>query len=178
MFVANLCKMKIKGMDGHEYNVTGQGQGNYNTVGASAGIASFLGLNAGNLLGGLWGNGNCGCNGGCGDNMLVNRYEMSMQQALASKDSRIALLEANIYNDQKLAEVFEKLNTRINTIKDAQDAINTQQAVYNGVNTATLNCMQGQIAQLYSLTKLIVPNGSICPGWGNVTVTPATAPTT
>lgn len=33
------------------------GQVNYNTVGASAGIASFLGLNAGNVLGGLgWGN--------------------------------------------------------------------------------------------------------------------------
>ena len=41
------------------------GQINYNTVGASAGIASFLGLNARNLLGGCWGNnGNCGgCNG-------------------------------------------------------------------------------------------------------------------
>jgi hypothetical protein len=70
--------------------------------------------------------------------------------------------------------VYERLNTKINAVKDAQDAINTQQAVYNGVNTATLNCMQGQIAQLYSLTKLIVPNGSICPGWGNVTVAPAT----
>lgn len=46
--------MRIKGMSGEEYNVTGQGQGNYNTVGASAGIASFLGLNAGNLLGRLW----------------------------------------------------------------------------------------------------------------------------
>lgn len=178
MFVANLCKMKIKGMDGHEYNVTGQGQGNFNTVGAAGGIGWIAEkLTNGNFFNG-GGNGNCGCNGGCGDNMLVNRYEMSMQQALASKDSRIALLEANIYNDQKLAEVFEKLNTRINTIKDAQDAINTQQAVYNGVNTATLNCMQGQIAQLYGLTKLIVPNGSICPGWGNVTVSPATAPTT
>lgn len=36
--------MTIKGMNGENYNVTGQGQGNYNTVGASAGIASFLGL--------------------------------------------------------------------------------------------------------------------------------------
>ena len=26
--------MRIKGMSGEEYNVTGQGQGNYNTVGA------------------------------------------------------------------------------------------------------------------------------------------------
>jgi hypothetical protein len=74
--------------------------------------------------------------------------------------------------------VYERLNTKINAMKDEQTVVNTQQAVYNGVNTATLNCMQGQIAQLYSLTKLIVPNGSVCPGWGNVTVTPATTPTT
>ncbi len=154
--------MRIKGADGHEYNVTGQGQGNYNTVGASAGIASFLGLNAGNLLGGLWG-GNCNNNCGCSDNMLVNRYEMTMQQTIAAKDARIGLLESNIYTDQKLADVYERLNTRINAIKDAQDAINTQQAVYNGVNTATLNCMQGQIAQLYTLTKLAVPQSVICP---------------
>jgi hypothetical protein len=61
-------------------------------------------------------------------------------------------------------------------MKDEQNAINMQQAVYNGTNTAALNCLQGQVAQLYSLTKLIVPNGSICPGWGNVTITPATTP--
>ena len=50
------------------------------------------------------------------------------------------------------------------------------QRTYNATNTAAMNCMSGQIAQLYSLTKLVVPNGSICPGWGDVTVsvTPAT----
>jgi hypothetical protein len=53
-----------------------------------------------------------------------------------------------------------------------------QQAVYNGVNTAAVECIKGQIAQLMGLTKLVVPNASICPGWGNVTVTPAAAPTT
>ena len=34
--------------------------------------------------------------------------------------------------------------------------------------------IEGQIAQLQSLTKLIVPNSSCCPGWGEVTVKPAT----
>jgi hypothetical protein len=50
------------------------------------------------------------------------------------------------------------------------------QRVYNATNTAALGCVQGQVAQLMSLTKLVVPNGSICPGWGDVTVsvTPAT----
>jgi hypothetical protein len=168
--------MVIKGHDGHDYNVTGKGQGNYNSVGASAGIASFLGLNAGNLLGGLgnWGwNNNNGC---CSDNTPVNRFEAAMMNALASKDGKIALLESNIYTDSKIADVYERLNTKINAIQEAQNAVNMQQAVYNGTNTAALNCLQGQVAQLYSLTKLIVPNASICPGWGNVTVTPATTP--
>lgn len=169
--------MRIKGADGHEYNVASQGVGG---AGLGLGIAgTALGLLNGNgngLLGGLFGGNNCNRDCGCSDNMLVNRYEMSMQQTIAAKDARIGLLESNIYTDQKIADVYERLNTKINAVKDAQDAINTQQAVYNGVNTATLNCMQGQIAQLYSLTKLIVPNGSICPGWGNVTVAPATTP--
>jgi FKBP-type peptidyl-prolyl cis-trans isomerase 2 len=39
-------------------------------------------------------------------------------------------------------------------------------------------CMAGQIAQLFGLTRLVIPNSSSCPGWGDVTVTPATAATT
>jgi hypothetical protein len=34
-----------------------------------------------------------------------------------------------------------------------------------------------QVAQLAGLTKVVIPNTSICPGWGNVTVAP-TAPAT
>jgi hypothetical protein len=165
--------MKIKGADGNEYHVTGSGQGAYNSVGASAGIASFLGFNANNILGGM----NRG--GGCPNpqDTPVSRYEAGMMQELAAKDGKIALLESNIYTDQKIADVYERLNTKIDRNRDEQQAINLQQAVYNGVNTAAVECIKGQIAQLMGLTKLVVPNASICPGWGNVTVTPAAATT-
>jgi hypothetical protein len=159
--------MRIKGADGHDYNVTGQGQGNYNTVGASAGIASFFGLNAGNILGGLgagcnngWSRNGCGCSP---VDVPITRYEAGMMQELAAKDGKIALLESNIYTDQKIADVYDRLLTKINTNKEIQDGINMQQAVYNGTNTAALNCLQGQVAQLFALTKLIVPTSSICP---------------
>ena len=166
----NFKTMIIKGHDGHDYNVTGQGQGNFNTVGAAGGIGWIAEkLFGGNILGGN----NCAP---CGDNMPVNRYEMNMMQTIAAKDARIGLLESNIYTDRKIADVYERLNTKINANRDEQTAINMQQAVYNGTNTAALSCLQNQVAQLYSLTKLIVPNGSICPGWGNVTVSPATTP--
>lgn len=171
--------MKIKGMDGQEHNVASSATGNAALTTGIIGTALGV-LNGGNgngLLGGLFGGGNsCNCN--CSENMLVNRYELAMQQTIAAKDARIGLLESNIYTDQKIADVYERLNTKINANKDAQDAVNMQQAVYNGTNTAALGCLQGQVAQLYSLTKLVVPNTSVCPGWGNVTITPATTPTT
>lgn len=47
----------------------------------------------------------------------------------------------------------------------------------NGINTltATVNCLANT---LNSITKVVVPNASVCPGWGNVTITPATTTTT
>lgn len=153
--------MKVKGADGYEHSVTGQGQGNYNTVGASAGIASFLGLNLGNVLGG-WNNNRCNCNNDP-SGVPVSRYEAAMQQELAAKDGKIALLESNIYTDSKIADVYERLNTKINAMEKEQNAINLQQAVYNGVNTATVECVKNQVAQLMGLTKLVVPAANICP---------------
>ena len=136
-------------------------------AGLGLGIAgTALGLLAGGLNGtGILGAGNCNDN-----NVAVTRYELGLQQEIAAKDSKIGLLESNIYTDGKIADVYERLITKINYIEGQLG----QQAVYNATNTAAINCMNGQIAQLMSLTKLVVPNGSVCPGWGNVTVTPAT----
>ena len=167
--------MKIKGADGYEHSVTSQGQGALNTVLGGLGTASFFGVNAGNVLNGFGRNGGGGCPNP--QDTPVSRYEAAMMQELANKDGKIALLESNIYTDSKIADVYERLNNKIGAMKDEQNAINLQQAVYNGVNTAAVECIKGQIAQLMGLTKLIVPNGSICPGWGNVTVTPVTTTT-
>ena len=108
-----------------------------------------------------------------------------MMDNLAKKDAEIAQLKADKYTDEKIVEATKYVDVKIENLakevranKDAQQAINLQQAVYNGTNTATLQCMQGQIAQLLGLTKLVVPNSSVCPGWGNVTITPAASTTT
>ena len=103
---------------------------------------------------------------------------------LAKKDAEIAQLKADKYTDEKMVEVtkyvdgkIENLAKEVRANKEEQAAINLQQATYNGVNTATIQCMQGQIAQLLGLTKLVVPNASVCPGWGAVEVKPATTTT-
>lgn len=153
----------------HENQFASKGIGG---TGLGLGIAgTALGLMAGGLNGtGLFGN-NSGC--GCSENHYVNRYELGLQQELAAKDSKIGLLESNIYTDTKIADVYERLNAKIGAIEGQI----CQQNVYNATNTAAINCIQSQVAQLMSLTKLVVPNASVCPGWGNVNVTPATTTT-
>ena len=96
---------------------------------------------------------------------------------LSAKESRRISKE-----NRKITDAFTKLENRILGLagevranKEEQNGINLQQAVYNGTNTAAVGCIQGQIAQLQSLTKLVVPNSSVCPGWGEVTVKPAAA---
>ena len=123
--------------------------------------------------------GNCGgCGNGYAGSTMVTRYELGLVQELAAKDAKIGLLEADKYTDQKIVEAYKDLQGQINAVATTVQNFQMQQSVYNGTNTATLQCMQQQIAQLQSLTKLVVPNSSVCPGWGNVTITPAASTTT
>ncbi len=132
---------------------------------ASKGVAgSGLGLGiAGTALGLL--------NGGLGnlfggvnsmapsENQFVTRYEMEMEDKLMGKDSEISLLKSEKYTDEKIVDVYERLSGRIAGVEQQIAA----QAVYNATNTATLSCIQNQVAQLQGLTKLIVPITSVCP---------------
>lgn len=118
----------VKDVNGYDVKVPSMGQANYNSVAGSLGLASFLGLgaNGNGLLGGLLG-GNCNRNGCCESDHLVNRYELAMEQQLAAKDSRIALLEANTYNDQKTLELYRYIDGKLNAIESrlaAQDVRN------------------------------------------------------
>ena len=163
----------------NDKHVTSQAQGNLNTVLGATGAAAFLGNG---FLGRLFGNCNNSCE--CSDNQPVSRYEANLLLALNNKDAEIANLKSDQYTDAKIVEtttylqgLIRQLEAEVRKNKEEQCQINTQQAVYNGANTATLQCMQNQIAQLYGLTKLVVPNTAVCPGWGDVSVTPKTATT-
>ena len=142
--------------------VAGSGLG----LGIAGTALGLLNGGLGNIFGGTM---NCGCS----ENSFVNRYELELENKIVSKDSEIALLKSNIYTDQKIADVYEKLNTKIGVVEAGINA----QAVYNAANTATIGCIQGQVAQLFGLTKLVVPNTSVCPGWGDVNVTIPTTTT-
>ena len=130
--------------------VAGSGLG----LGIAGTALGLLNANGGGLLGGILGGGNC-----CHENMPVNRYELAQEQRIADLQSQVALRDANTYNDQKILELYKYVDGKL----DGVNAAICQQNVYNATNTAALNCMQGQIAQLYGLTKLIIPATSVCP---------------
>lgn len=134
----------MKSSEGYDVKVPSQGQVDYNTVAGSLGLASFLGLNAGNILpnwGGGWNNngwGNGWNRGGggfipvpmCSEDHHVNRYELGMEQKLAAKDSEIALLKANTYNDGKILDLYRYVDGKFSGIEArlAEQAVRNQGA--------------------------------------------------
>lgn len=117
----------------------------------------------------------------CSENTAVNRYELNQNRTIAEKDMEIAYWRGQDETNRKISDAYSKLESKINGVaaevranKDEQNGINLEQAVYNGTNTAAMGCIQRQVDQLLGLTKLVVPNGSVCPGWGKATVTVST----
>ena len=145
-----------------EIQYASNGKGNLGvTLGAIGTGLAVLGGQNGNLLGGLMGGG-------------YSRYDAEKDARIAQLETQVQLRDANVYTDGKLNDLRNYVDNKFAVVNDKLCA----QAVHNATNDAVLGCMQNQIAQLMGLTKLVVPNASICPGWGNVTVTPSAAPTT
>lgn len=147
--------MQIKTQDG-TYNVGSQGVAG---AGLGLGIAgTALGLLSGNGLNGLFGN-----NMNCQDTRTISALE-----------SKIAKLESEKYTDQVGTGVYAEINKKYTELAQFIAEMDKRTAVFEAVNAERINCLSNRISALEALTKLVVPNGSVCPGWGNVTITPAT----
>lgn len=143
---------------------------------ASKGVAgSGLGLGIagtalGLLNGGLGGILTPGCGYGCSENTPVNRYELDQESKIAELQSQVALRDANTYNDQKMLELYKYFDGEIKDVRKELCA----QKVFNATAENATSVMASQIASinntLASITKTIIPNSSVCPGWGRVCV--------
>ena len=84
----------------------------------------------------------------------MTRYEMG----LISENTQ---LKAQMYADARANGLQQQIS---------------QQAVWNATQEGLIRNQAQQLAQLYSLTKLVIPNGNVSPGWGPVVVEPVPAP--
>ena len=147
----------------------------------NAGLATgIIGTALGVLNGGLGLlSGNTGTNA---NNGYVTKDELKYVKELAQKDSQISLLQSEQNTEVKIADVYERVMTRVNADQRAQAEWNASQSVANAQMSAAIATNASSIAALQGccnqITKLVVPNSSICPGWGTVTVAHSTTPAT
>lgn len=146
--------MQIKTTDG-TYNVGSQGVAG---AGLGLGIAgTALGLLSGNGLNGLFGNNN-----------------NNDTRTISALESKIAKLESEKYTDTVGTGVYAEINKKYTELAQFIAALDKQHAIFEAVNAERINCLSNRVSTIEGLTKVVVPNASVCPGWGNVTITPAT----
>lgn len=90
----------------------------------------------------------------------VTRFEMGLYQTINAKDNEITALKAAQYTDRAAAGLQAQIG--------AQTAVNATVA-------ANLNCLQTQLTQLQGMTKVVIPNANVSPGWGSVAIEPVFA---
>ena len=159
--------MMIKTQDG-EKSVASGGLGGAALGLAIPGTVALVNqLTGGNgLLGGLFnGGGNC-------------------NNAISALESALAKEQAERYTDQTGTEVYKQfakerneIQAQISAIFAALAQMDKQNAVAEALNSERIACLKGRVDNIYDVFKLVVPNSSVCPGWGNVTITPAAATT-
>lgn len=87
----------------------------------------------------------------------ITRFDAGLMRDIEDRDRKIALLEADKYTDKKIADLADKVNTRFNIV-EGQIA---QQGIWNATQTGLIGSLQGQVAQLQALTKLVVPSSNV-----------------
>jgi hypothetical protein len=139
-------------------------------TGLGLGIAgTALGVLGNGLFNGFWGNGAM-----CHENTPVNRYEAQQSARIAELETEVKLRDANVYTMSEMGKLRDYVDSKFSAVHEEL----CQQRVYNATNIATVNCISGQVAQLMALTKTVIPNSSLCPGYGDVTVSITPTPTT
>jgi hypothetical protein len=163
--------MQIKTADGHE-NVASAGVGG---AGLGLGIAgTALGLlnssnNGNGILGGLLG-GNASQT-----NALMSELAREKAERFAEKTGS-EIYNAMFAQYKELAQQTTCIDKRVAALEVAgplrEQLVNQKIDCCCSQMSAGLAALQNVVA---SITKTVIPNTSVCPGWGNVTITPAAA---
>jgi hypothetical protein len=96
-------------------------------AGLGTGIAGLsLGVLNSGLFNGLLGGG-MNCRGGCSEDHVVDRYELGLVQENATLRSDLALRDANVYQDQKMLEMYKYIDGKLGEVH----AVLSSQAVLN-----------------------------------------------
>lgn len=168
--------MIVKTNDG-DRQVTGQGQGNLNTVlGAIGTLGTIMGGGSA-ILGGGYGFGRGGYgynapgyfNGSDPLSRVITKAEADLMQENTSLKSELSLQKSENYTDKKIVEATTYLDTKIGKLADEMRANEREhqrehaaQMAWNAEATGTMSAMAQQIQNLRSVTKVFIPSSNVC----------------
>lgn len=166
--------------------VAGAGLG-LGIAGTALGLLNMNGCNGG-LLGNLFG-GNCNSGYGIQDSRVISALESKIanltselyannvgietyKQTVADNKESQAV---NMSNFQKAFEGLANLDKKVAVLEATTPLyIQLAQQQANCCCQANATAISNLANTVNSVVKTVIPNTSICPGWGNVTITPAT----
>lgn len=163
----------IKTADGEKSvgsaGVAGAGLG----LGIAGTALALLNNNGNGILGNLLGGG-CGCNNQANqDSRIISSLEMQLAQEKAERYADMTGI--NTFKEAKT--MVEKQGEVVAALAAAFAEADKRNAVAEAVNAERISCLSNRVSTLEGITKVVVPNSSVCPGWGNVTITPSTTTT-
>lgn len=144
-------------------SVAGAGLGT-GIAGLSLGIlnSGFLNNGWGNGWNNGWGRNVNGWGGNCGCGGFSAYGDINISEALAERDSTIAMLQSEKYADGVGLGIYKYFDGKI---KELSDTI-CEQKVFNATATGTMKVLADQIGALQTLTNSItrtaVPQSAIC----------------
>lgn len=147
---------------------------------ASKGVAgSGLGLGiAGTALGVL--NSGAGLFGlnhpTCSENTPATRYDLGLERQISNKDAEIAYLRGQSETETKLLEVYKYFDGQVKDIRQQLCDNRASQGIINTRFESAIDVLGSQVSSINNtisnLTKTVIPNANVCPGWGSVCVQP------
>lgn len=158
--------MQIKTQDGTA-NVTSAGIGG-TALGLGIGALGLTALQGNGLLGGLFGGSNQ-------TTSLMSELAKEKAERFAEKTGS-EIYNAMFSQYKELAQATTNIDKRVAALEVAGPL--REQLVEQKIDccckqmSAGLAALQNVVA---NITKTVVPNSSVCPGWGNVTITPEAA---
>lgn len=132
----------------------------------------------GGFLGGLFGGNNCNNNAYMHDTRMISTLESQIQKLESERYTDAVGIDLYKQTVKENKEAAQRIRDNFYTAFSAIAALDKQVAVDKARTECQIECLSGRVSALEGVTKLVVPNSSVCPGWGNVTITPATATTT
>ena len=91
----------------------------------------------------------------------ITRYDMEHIAENNALRQENTLLKAKEYTDSKVAEVR---------------AVQAEQAVHNATVGGAIATIKGQVDALLGMTRMVIPNFNVSPGWGPAMVAPGIPP--